>query len=102
MPAREFSGVHSHACATCRLRYQDACDTPLVDQVCLTCKTGHQMLNTPGFRPRDCCYEQTRPTSREDRIKYGLAGTSEWFQCRTCRRSFPTYPSKTQRTENTA
>jgi hypothetical protein len=94
-PVGKWAGKqHHHACTRCRRRYHDACETPAVDGVCNSCRTGRLSTWVAATEPRPCCLTDAMPADRYDRDKYLLAGPGPWWVCRTCARQFPTQPKE--------
>lgn len=78
--------LHYHACERCRNKYPDACDHPDYDDVCMTCRTGHQSIHQRGTLPAVCCTTECRLANKDDLETYKLRGKGPWWLCRTCSR----------------
>jgi hypothetical protein len=91
--------LHAHGCIRCVTRYQDACRTPAVDGLCTSCRGGRAwQLLIDNALPRDCCREQARLVTKEQKVSYSLAGTRLWFICPSCARTHPFNPRTETRT----
>lgn len=87
--------LHAHGCARCHVRYEDACAEPGTDQLCTACRGGRPWQALIDSRlPRDCCREQARLVSKDDKDRYRLAGTRLWFICPGCSRTHPYDPRR--------
>jgi predicted RNA-binding Zn-ribbon protein involved in translation (DUF1610 family) len=91
--------IHAHGCARCDVRYEDACGTPAVDGLCMSCRGGipWQLLITHRS-PQDCCRIESRRVTKDERERYRLAGpkTRTWWICPACGRT-QVYDAKTTR-----
>lgn len=82
--------AHWHGCTQCHLAYDDACETPRVNGVCVDCRGGRpRSLLMRGRDPKGCCIDNTEMVDDEVRARYKLAGPGPWYQCRICYRSHP-------------
>lgn len=85
MTAAKLKGLHRHGCTNCHWRYDDAnCDNPLVNGLCIECKTGLPMGFTVVIvdqRPHECCRRFARLATIEERERYSLGGDCAWFFC---------------------
>lgn len=85
--------LHAHGCERCHRRLEDACDTPTIDPLCYSCRTGKPPALWDANRlPIECCFTASRPVSQPERAVYKLAGVRAWHICKTCKRTFPIRP----------
>lgn len=87
---------HNHGCATCGLRFGDACHTPDVNPTCPACRSGFPRALWDRHRdPIECCYEDPREVTLTERKTYALAGgRMTWYLCGTCHRTHPFRPTR--------
>lgn len=83
---------HYHACEDCRAKYPDGCDTPKVNGTCNTCRSGRRSVHAVGHEVHDCCRTDSRLVNKDDLKVYRLAGSTNWWICRVCARTFATNP----------
>lgn len=95
-PKKESSNF-AHGCTECGLRYEDRWAPAETNDLCQTCKRGHPRpdIETSQF-PKDCCYLNARPATKEERTRMTLGGpaTMPWYICageggEGCYRTFP-------------
>lgn len=92
--AKAMAGaLHYHGCVQCRLRYEDACDSPENDSLCNSCICGRVQAYQSAIEPKDCCRALCTRATDKERMRYNLAGPGPWFVCTTCRRQHPFNPS---------
>lgn len=81
---------HWHQCSDrdCRTVYDCRCATPLLNGLCHQC-AGYSVPEwARNRRPCACCLANCVQVTRADElIRYELAGSQPWYQCRTCKRS---------------
>lgn len=94
MAGKSLAGsLHAHGCAACHTRYEDACPTPADDARCTPCRGGQPWQYLIDNRaPRDCCRQNARLATKDDKSRYKLAGSRLWFICPTCSRTHPFDP----------
>lgn len=86
---------HAHGCERCHRRIEDNCNTPTIDPLCYSCRTGNPPAVWDKNRlPIACCYEHSRPVSQPERVTYKLAGLRAWHICTWCKRTFPIRPQR--------
>lgn len=96
--------LHVHGCMRCRHRYEDNCADPMHDALCSLCRSNGQTPDPwwPEARMPDiCCLSDARSLDRN--FKYdrdlmaslALVGAGPWYRCKTCGRTHPFDPSKT-------
>jgi len=87
--------VHVHGCPRCRVRFEDTCITPAVDELCTTCRGGKAFeLLRENAAPKDCCRRSARLVTKDEKNRYSLAGKSVWHICPTCSRTHPYDPKE--------
>src|SRR4051794_21987806 len=88
-PRKDKKTVHWHACTepSCRIKYEDTCETPPVDGLCTRCR-GYlpwwELIESAMWS--ECCFANTRPVTKQEIKSYSLAGSQTWFRCKTCAR----------------
>lgn len=94
--SRKYAAFHAHGCLQCGRRYSDACEVPLVNAVCTSCRTGQPVPFWDQHRfPAECCTIKSKPVTDVVILNsYALAGPGPWFQCRSCGRTHPFDPSQ--------
>lgn len=80
--------AHVHACPACRDTFTDNCRTPECDVRCNSCISGIPSVFAISRRPVDCCYGTTRLATKDERKTHRLGGTTTWWLCATCHRTF--------------
>ena len=86
---------HVHSCQNCRDYYEDVCDEPTVNAVCLPCRTGHPVpIWIVDRRPCDCCIAHSRVARKSELEAFKLGGPGPWWVCTVCWRSLGFDPSK--------
>lgn len=98
-----FAGEHhAHGCMRCKVRYEDACETPDEDEFCTLCRTKGRMRLPwwpEDWLPKDCCVADSQrldpkhETQRDVLERYRLVGKNTWWRCRECARTFPYDPT---------
>lgn len=86
--------LHYHACLRCKLRYDDACHTQDIDDVCTSCRRGAESKYQEALKPRECCTEHCTRAYKEDHETYRLRGQGPWWICRKCYRQFGWNPKE--------
>jgi hypothetical protein len=96
LETRRVPQFHAHGCCNCGRRYQDACDSPLRNGYCNTCKLGHPpMVTEVNYEPRACCLVASRlMTTVDDHKRWALGGEGPWYRCMTCSRTHPFNPAE--------
>lgn len=93
--AKSLKGsLHAHGCVRCQVRYQDACAEPAIDTLCTGCRglLVWQLL-VDSAAPHECC-RNSRLVTKEEKVRYSLAGTRLWFICPRCARTHPFDPRR--------
>jgi hypothetical protein len=89
-------GGHAHGCVSCSKRYEDGCETPLVNAYCSECrKVPHpRPVWQTNSDPIGCCYENSRLMGVEVMFQFSLGGDTDWYRCRSCSRTHPFNPQE--------
>lgn len=92
--ATKVSTYHAHGCTECELRYADACSTPEVNGVCMSCRTGQDIsIERLDRCPKDCCtYHSVQIEDSKVLNQYDLAGPGPWWICKGPHGCFRTHP----------
>lgn len=72
----------------------DTCTTPGTDGDCTVCRGVRPWwLLIYNAAPRDCCRNDSRIATKDERKRYALAGEHTWWICRSCARTHPFAPA---------
>jgi hypothetical protein len=92
--AKMAGKYHAHGCSDCGLRYADACQYPLVNELCQLCRGRERPLWERSTDPADCCFENSRLVGAVEASRFFLGGDTLWFKCRVCARTHPFDPKE--------
>ena len=86
---------HVHSCARCKARYTDRmkCTEPMVNGLCEDCTGAGRPSWDRDADPIACCMYESEQASRQDRERFELAGSTDWWICRQCQRQSPVHPA---------
>lgn len=93
-----LKGVHSHGCSGCSSYYTDACQTPLINQLCKDCRPDMPHGRPSWDRDRDplpCCRAEVRLATAQQLLTFRLGGNTAWWICTSCVRTHPYDPRMT-------